>query len=535
MQTLGAFLREVTTRYAAQPALTSPQDGALEVWTYRRLWDESTRVAAWLRAQGIAKGDRIVISGPNSAWWVAAYFGSLRLGAILVPLDVRSTPDFIARAVEQTTPALAFRSRTLTVPWPHPGPVAVLEDLGALPAPPAGDPDGAVTPDDVAEIVYTSGATGAPKGVVLTHANIAAQVAALDPRVPNFPHFSTLALLPLSHMMEQTVELLLALQRGSSIRYLADLRPAALMQALREHRPTTLVLVPQALGMFMALIEREVAKQGKEAEWHRLQQVAEHLPLKARRLLFRPAYEKLGGRIEFLVSGSAPLPAELLRKWELIGIPVIQGYGMTEATAGLTVTTMDDRSPDHVGKPLPGVELRIAADGEILARSASIMRGYWQNPTATAEVFADGWYHTGDLGRLDAAGHLYFLGRKKDMIALANGMKVYSLDVEQALRAVPGVLDAAVFGLPGERGEQVHAVLRLGPAAPPADEIVRQANAALAPHQRITGVTVWPEDDFPRTHTLKVKKPALLAAVLARQAAGPAPAPAVAEPAGAGA
>ncbi len=530
METLGTFLRQVTDRYGPQPALTYKPEATPEVWSYHHLWEQSSRVAAWLLAQGITKGDRIVIWGPNSAWWVAAYFGSLRVGAILVPIDVRSTADFVARAVRQTEPKLAFRSRTLTVPWAYPIPVALFEELDTLVGPLAEMAEPEVAPDDIAELVFTSGATGDPKGVILTHGNITATVGAMDRLVPNYPHFRTLSLLPLSHMMEQTVDLLVALTRGASIYYLGNVQPVALLAAMQEHKPTAILLVPQALEMFMSMIEREVVKQGKAKEWHRLQQLAQHLPLKARRMLFRPAYDRLGGHIEFLMSGGAPLPAALIHKWEEIGIPVLQGYGMTEAATALTVTPMDDRRPDHVGKPVAGVEIRIARDGEILAKGPNIMQGYWHNPAATAQAFEDGWYKTGDLGRLDEAGHLVFMGRKKDMIVLANGMNVYAQDVEQVLRTLPGVKEAVVLGLPTERGQQVHAVLLCEAAAPAPEAIVRQANARLAPHQRIVGVTRWPDNDFPRTHTLKVKKPAVLAAVLAQAGTTPAaPEPALAQ------
>lgn len=520
MQTLGGFLRQVTAQYAGQPAISYKQaaGATTEVWSYRQLWDQSSRVARWLQDQGVTPGDRVTICGPNSAWWVAAYFGCLRAGAILVPLDVRSSDDFVARAMGQTQPKLALRSSTVTAPWPFAIPVMPLEELDARLGPPGDAPDPAITPDAIAELVYTSGATGDPKGVILSHANITATVGAMNSLVPNYPHFRTLSLLPLSHMMEQTVDLLLALNRGASIYYVGSLQPAALQEALQEHKPTTMVLVPQALDMFMGMIEREVARQGKQKEWHRLQQLAEHLPMKARRLLFHTAYERLGGQIEFLSSGGAPLSPELIHKWELIGIPVMQGYGMTEAATALTITSMEDRSPLHVGKPVAGVEIRLAPDGEILARGPNMMQGYWQNPTATEQAFEDGWYRTGDLGRMDDGGHLVYLGRKKDMIVLANGLNVYAQDVEQALRAVTGVKDAVVLGLPTERGAQIHAVLLLAKDAPDPATIVRQANAKLAPHQRIVGTTIWPDEDFPRTHTLKVRKPAVVAAVLAQQA-----------------
>src|SRR5439155_23814346 len=189
-----------------------------------------------------------------------------------------------------------------------------------------------------------------------------------------------------------------------------------------------------------------------------------------------------------------------------------------------------NRNPVTVGKPIPGMQVRIAPDGEILLKGPSVTSGYWHNPKATEAAFEDGWYKTGDLGYFDKRGHLVLHGRKKDLIVLANGQNVYPEDVERALKAVPGVSDAVVIGLPSEQGAQVHAVLIRDKDAKGADPeaIVRQANAHLAPHQYVKGVTLWPEDDFPRTHTLKVKKHEVLGRVLKMKAEKEEPAAAAA-------
>jgi long-chain acyl-CoA synthetase len=192
---------------------------------------------------------------------------------------------------------------------------------------------------------------------------------------------------------------------------------------------------------------------------------------------------------------------------------------MTETAGAITATPMDDRGPETVGRVVPGMQLKIAEDGEILAKGANITPGYWHNPQATQEAFdEDGWFRTGDLGQFDSHGHLYLHGRKKDMIALSSGQKVYPLDIEQVLITLPGVKDAAVIGLPTAAGHEVYAVLLLDPAVPSdPDAIMREANTKLAPHQRIRGVTIWPESDLPRTFTFKVKKYEVLKAVLEMQ------------------
>jgi len=226
-----------------------------------------------------------------------------------------------------------------------------------------------------------------------------------------------------------------------------------------------------------------------------------------RRLLFRSLHARLGGAFEFFSSGGAYLDPDLALWWEALGVKVVQGYGMTEAAPIVACHWVNKRNPRSVGKPTPGVDMRIAEDGEVLVRGANLSPGYWQNPAATAEAFIDGWYHTGDLGTLDASNWLYLRGRKKNIIVLANGMNVYPEDVEHALLADMRVRDAIVLGLERDNDIEVHAVLLLhkGEAASGA-EIVRAANQRLASHQQIRRHTLWPDDSFPLTPTLKVKR-----------------------------
>jgi long-chain acyl-CoA synthetase len=382
----------------------------------------------------------------------------------------------------------------------------LLDELYALPETAATIRDDSLVPGDIAALMFTSGTTGNPKGVILTHANILANVESVDLAVPNISDFRLVSLLPLSHMFEQTVGLLLALKRGSSVYYIASLLPATIFDALKEQQATAMLLVPAALQLFMSSIEREVAKQGKAKQWDLLQRVAPYLPTFVRRFLFRAVHERLGGHLQFVVSGGAPIAPELVKKWETLGIAVIQGYGATEASPVISCTTMGNRNPFTVGKALRDVEIKIAEDGEVWIKGPNVTSGYWRSPEATEQAFENGWYKTGDLGQFETNGHLRLIGRKKDMIALANGQNVYPEDVERVIKGVPGVTDVVVLGMPAEEGATVHAALICSKDVTNHDDIIRQANKRLSPHQYVKSFTVWPETDFPRTHTLKVKK-----------------------------
>jgi long-chain acyl-CoA synthetase len=352
---------------------------------------------------------------------------------------------------------------------------------------------------------------------MISHRNIRSNVEATNQVFPSGPRFKPLSILPLSHLLEQTAGLLLPLRGGASIAFATALQPAAIQRDMAEYRVTTMVLVPRILSLFMDAIERSVKRQGKERVWNLMRRISEHLPRRVRRVLFRRVIQSFGGQLDFLVTGGAPLEPELEHKWELMGIAILQGYGSTETSPIITATALEDRMPRSVGKALPGTELTLAEDGEIRVRGPHVMQGYWKNPEATAEALAGGYYNTGDLGELDAEGRLYLKGRKKNMIVLANGLNVFPEDVEEALGRVPGVIEAVVMAVPSPYGPQIHAVLLCDSKGADVGAIVRQANAGLAPHQHVRSCELWPESDFPRTHTAKIRRPEVAKYVLAEQ------------------
>ncbi len=331
------------------------------------------------------------------------------------------------------------------------------------------------------------------------------------------------SLLPLSHLLEQSVGLYYALSVGADILYVRSRNPRVIFDALRDHRVTSMVVVPQVLDLFWSAIEREVAKRGRETAFERLRAIARRLPIGWRPRLFGSVHKQLGGHFRLFLSAGAFLPPALQQGWEDLGVTVLQGYGATETGTG-SCTTLDDHGLGTVGRPPAGIEMRIVEDGEIQFRGPTVFRGYWQNPTATAEAFTDdGWYRTGDIGHLDPAGRLILSGRKRDMIVLPNGFNVYPEDIENALR-IAGIRDSVVLETEPGRIEAVvlgsatgppgaGAVGAAGESDPAAvrdrlDAAVKAANATLGPNQRIAGWRLWPDEDFPRTHTYKIKRTA---------------------------
>ena len=511
-QTIIEFLAGAAERFGERPAVLFKPGIRYQQWSYDELWEGSGRVASLLRERGLKRGDRALLWGPNCPQWVLSFFGCIRAGVIAVPLDLRSPDDFVEKVVSKSGPSLAFVSRltpggggALDIPLVRFEDLAQLTD--ALPEP----PDPGVSSDDIAEIMFTSGTTGDPKGVMLTHGNILADLDGIQAYIPGKPSYRLLSLLPLSHMFEQIGGLFLALGCGASVTYPTSRQPTVLFRTMAETKVTTMLLVPQALELFMKNIEREVRRQGKERIWSILMGIARRAPFRMRRYLFPAVHRRFGGHLELIVSGGAALSPELGEKWSLLGITLLQGYGTTETSPVVTVHPIDKPRFDSAGLPLPGVDVRIADDGEVLVRGPIVMPGYWEAPEQSAAVLEDGWYKTGDLGEIDAEGYLHLKGRKKDMIVLSSGQNVYPEDVEGVLKQAPGVSDAVVVGLPKGSGMEVHAALIMADSAEGADaadgaEAVSWANGQLAEHQRVGGFTVWPDEDFPRTHTLKVKK-----------------------------
>lgn len=517
MNTLVELLERSAQRHPDRLAVTMRTGVRTTRYTYAELERRAHAYARLFAQHGARKGDRIIAWAPNQPEWVAAMFGAFITGAVLVPLDVRSAPEFVERIVGRVEPVLAFTGRSQAEQLARLEiPTIILE--GARPptdGPFEGPP---LSGEDLAEVIFTSGTTGDPKGVMLTHRNITANIES-GLSVIDITHGSRmLSLLPLSHMFEQTAGCFAPLAAGAAVCYPSSRQPAALSRTMQEWRPTIIIAVPQVLALLMASIERQAAAHHRSGLLRCLRRVAQPLPERGRRIIFRPVLSRFGGQLDFVASGGAPLDSEVRLKWEAMGIAVVEGYGTTECSPIVTINPRDDRRLSSVGRPLPGQQVRIAEDGEVLTRGENVFAGYWKDPEATAAAFDSDWYRTGDLGQVQD-GYLYLKGRKKDLIVLADGQNVYPEDIEAVLRRQPGLTDAVVLGVPLEGTVRLHAVIAESqPGA--AATAVRNANQQLDARQQILAWSTWPEPDFPRTHTLKVRRP-LVEAYLRKQAPPP--------------
>ncbi|MEJ7696000.1 MAG: AMP-binding protein [Candidatus Limnocylindrales bacterium] len=522
--TLLDLLDGAVLRYGERSALgLRGDDGGTTHWTYGDLARRS-RIAAWrLRALDLEPGDRILTWSPSTPELPAAYFGAMHARLVIVPLDLRMSPDAVEGIVRASGARHLILGSGRDAPDPREAglaefPTTSVEALCAEPAAddPAFPPDwearqaawGRPTEDETFQLIFTSGTTGTPKGVMLSHDNVVASIESFHRIVPPMDH-RLVSLLPLSHLLEQAVGLYYALDVGADILYVRSRNPRVIFDALREHRVTSMIVVPQVLDLFWSAIEREVVKAGRATAFDRLRRVARHLPFALRRRLFASVHRQLGGHFRLFVSSGAFLPPALQER---------MGGSRRHRPAGLR----GDRDRARARRPgsritgrarsgarPAGIEMRIADGGEIQFRGRTVFAGYWNAPELTAQAFTDdGWYRTGDLGRLDDAGRLVLSGRIKDIIVLPNGFNVYPEDIENALR-VAGVREAVVVETePGRIEAVVLTPTDEDPAAFRARiaSAVKTANASLGPNQRIAGWRAWPGEDFPRTHTLKVKR-----------------------------
>jgi len=538
MDTLLDLLESAVARNGDRPALgLRLDDGTTMSWSYREL-DQRSRLAAWrLRALGLEPGDRVLTWSPSMPELPAAIFGAIRARLVLVPLDLRMSMEAVEGIVAASEPRHLVLGTGRDAPDPREAkletfPTTTVDALCA-------DPDAAFPADweaqlaawerpradEIWELIFTSGTTGTPKGVTLGHDNVLASIETFHRIIPPMEH-RPVSVLPLSHLLEQAVGLFYAISVDADILYVRSRNPRVIFDALRAHRVTSMILVPQILDLFWSAIEREIERRGRTRTIERLRRLARPLPQPVRRWIFRSIHEPLGGHLRLLLSSAAFLPPALQRGWEDVGVTVLQGYGSTETGTGCC-TTLQDHTVGTVGRPPEGIDLRIAEDGEIQFRGPTLFHGYWRDPGKTAEAYtADGWYRTGDIGHLDAGGRLVLSGRIRDIIVLPNGFNVYPEDIENALRMAgirdsvvletrPGRIEAIVLApgthglpqggdLPGARAEGLVDDPEVVRAR--IDGVVKEANRTLGPNQRIAAWRLWPDADFPRTHTLKVKR-----------------------------
>jgi long-chain acyl-CoA synthetase len=452
-------------------------------YSYREIAARACGFAAWLRERGIRRDEKIILYGENRPEWIIALWGCLLEGVIAVPIDYRSSAEFVAR-INSIVGARAVLAGNEAGMYDAPGSIQPAK----------------ITKDQIAEIIFTSGATAEPKGVIITHANILANIVPVEREVKKYLRYQRpfapirfLNLLPLSHMFGQAMATFIPPMLPGVVIFMRGFHPHEILRQIRTRRISVLVSVPQILEILRTHLIQTFPelRQLKPLPGHWLR----------RWWRYRKVHRMFGWKFWSFIVGAAPLAADLEAFFSNLGFLVIQGYGLTETAPIVTLNHPFHARQGSVGKPIAGVEVKIAGDGEILVRGENVTSGYYQHPEETARAFEDGWFHTGDIGELKENGELKILGRKKEMIVTPEGLNVFPGDVESVLKQQPGVRDAAVIGT-----DRVHAVLILDSGID-AEEIVRRANARLADYQRVRRFSIWPHAEFPRTEgTGKLKR-----------------------------
>jgi long-chain acyl-CoA synthetase len=473
-------------------------------YSYRALARAARNFSRTLETHGISAGDRVVLWSENRPAWVAVFWACVLRGVVVAPIDERHSPEFLERVARITDAKAILLGDAIVLPaLERPLPVFRLDELdwdsdtAARPA--------VVHPEDICQILFTSGATAEPKGVVITHRNILANIVPVEREVLKYREYSKpfspirfLNLLPLSHMFGQAMALFIPPMISGTVVFQRSQNPQEIVAQIKSRHISVLVCVPKILDVlrdYITGLQPETSRPAPQSEkfWRRWWR-------------YRKTHDLFGWKFWSFIAGGAALDPALEEFWGNLGFAVIQGYGLTETAPIVTLNHPFHARRGTVGKPIAGVQIRIAEDGEVLVRGGNVTSGYYNNPEATREAFEDGWFHTGDIGELDPTGSLIIKGRKKEMIVLADGRNVFPEDVERALLRAPGVKDAAVIGLPAEGGERVHAVLLLEPSADP-EIALASANATLEDHQKVRGYTRWTGTELPRTEgTRKLKR-----------------------------
>ncbi len=508
----------------------------MEWFTYAQVLEMAFQFGTELEARGIGKGERVMLWGENCAEWVASFFGCALRGVVVVPMDDGASAEFAARVSRQVEARLWVCSRRHAAEGIAGAvPVVVLEEV-KIPAPSTSSgqalslqkaqgqgrgtrvtlPDVVIERDDTLQIVFTSGTTAEPKGVVITHGNVLANIEPFEREMQPYLKYERwvhpvrfLNLLPLSHVFGQFLGMFLPPLLGGTVIFQEELKPSEIMSTIRRERVSVLVSVPRVLQSLKQKIERDVedgAEDGKKiADFRRRFRTSEGKHFLRRWWIFRAIRRQFGWKFWAFICGGAALDAETEKFWDRLGYAAIQGYGLTETTSLISVNHPFKLGKGSIGKVLPGRDVKLAQDGEILIRGGGVASRYWGADSGHGVADEQGWYHTGDVGALDEAGNLYFKGRKKEVIVTPAGLNIYPEDLEAAMRRQPEVKDCVVVGIErGGNAEPCGVMILRGDAK--VEEVVERANQSLAEFQRMRMWVHWPQEDFPRTSTQKPRR-----------------------------
>jgi long-chain acyl-CoA synthetase len=517
-----ATLLDDFRRHGGEIAVVRYQGNRRRVTTYGEIARLAGRFAALLVQRGIGPGDRVLLWAENSAEWIAAFHGCLLRGVLAVPLDANGTPEFAARVAADVNPSLAIGDAALVTQLPTGIPRMELEDwASALPGEEAGAIAG-LSADTPLEILFTSGTTGDPKGIVLTHGNVLASVDPIERASQPYLRYERLIhplrilhTLPLSHVFGQTMGLWVPSIYRAELHFENRLVAPRIVETIRRERISVLAAVPRVHALLKAHLESTLP--GLADRIAALGPNPKSVGVGRRWWRFRDVHRAFGLKFWALISGGGALPGPLEAFWNAVGLVVVQGYGMTETTALITLNHPFHVAQGTIGKPLAGREVKLGPDGEVLVRGAAISHASWSGGALhprTAE-----WLATGDLAQTEPTGELRFLGRKSEVIVTAAGLNLHPEDLEAAIEQEPGVMACAVVPMETADGPEPVAVLAMRGQNGQAAAAIEHANTRLAEFQRLRRWVVWPEPDLPRTSTGKVRRKAVAAGLARIQAA----------------
>jgi long-chain acyl-CoA synthetase len=573
MPTFYDLFCECAERWPGNVALEIQRHDQVESYTYAEVRRMAESIGRWLVENNHQSGARIAILADNHPRWVAAYLGIIAAGCTAVPLDTAFHADQVAKLLKDSGSSLLIcDARHLRVAQEalagSPLPIMLMDSSDAAGLRPAGQPGAAVptqadlgnifsagpgmfspvavSSESLAALLYTSGTTADPKGVMITHANLMGEAEAVFGWVHIGPDDALLGVLPLFHVLSQMANIFLPLVRGSRVVFLETLNTTELLRALQQRQITAFAVVPQFFYLIHERIFREVSQRGKLAglglrALMAITRFSRRLGWNPGRLFFRTIHNTLGKRMRYLVTGGSRFDPQIGRDFHALGIDILQAYGLTETSAAAFATAPDNNVIGSVGKPLRGVEAKIADPqpsedngqpvGEILIRGAIVMKGYWNRPDATAAVLKDGWLYTGDLGYFDADGNLFITGRKKEVIVLSNGKNIYPEEVEAHYLKSPFIQEICVLGLEGRPGDPTSD--RLHAVVVPNFTVLKQHKIVIAKDvirydieglsmqlpsgKRVGSYEIW-QENLPRTTTRKLKRFEIEKRVKAKQA-----------------
>ncbi|SPE45705.1 AMP-dependent synthetase and ligase [Candidatus Sulfotelmatobacter sp. SbA7] len=553
MSTFYDRFRECAQRWPNNVALEIQRPDRVESYTYAELRQMADSIGRWLTERKLSPGARLAILADNHPRWVAAYLGIIASGGTAVPLDTAFHADQVATLLRDSGSSMLFSDVKhlaiareavgkstigivlLDATNAGEGPRAAQTDLDRIFAAGSGNFAPLSSAENVlASLLYTSGTTADPKGVMLAHGNLIGEVEAVFGWADIGPDDAVLGVLPLFHVLSQMANLLLPLVKGARVVYLETLNTTELLRALSERKITAFAVVPQFFYLIHERIFKEVARRGKLAQsalrvLMSVTRFGRKLGVNLGKVFFKRIHHTFGDNMRYLVTGGSRFDPKIALDFYALGIDVLQAYGLTETTGAACANLPNDNLIGSVGPPLTGVEVKILDPqpqegvplpvGEIALRGTIVMKGYWNRPEATAEVLKDGWLYTGDLGYLDSGNNLFITGRKKEVIILSNGKNIYPEEVEAHYLESPYIKEICVMGLEGRPGDPT--ADRLHAVVVPNFEVLKQRKIANAKEvirfdienlstqlpstKRIGSYEIW-QEDLPRTTTRKLKR-----------------------------